>query len=72
MKFKKSLLIICLIICIFTMASVSATDVNDTAIASEDTDQMELSTDDGITEDTEIDFTIQEGGMYKLVDNIFF
>ena len=51
MRFKKSLLIICLIICIFAVASVSATDVNDTAIASEDTDQMELSTDDGITED---------------------
>lgn len=39
MKFKKSLLIICLLACVlFAVGSVSAGDVNDTAIAIEDTD----------------------------------
>ncbi|MBR4447889.1 hypothetical protein [Methanobrevibacter sp.] len=33
MKFKKSLLIICLVICLFVMASVSASDVDNTAIS---------------------------------------
>ena len=43
MKFKKSLLIICLIICLFAIASVSATDTDDSAISSEDTGEIELS-----------------------------
>ena len=40
MKFKKSLLIIALVICLFAMASVSASDVNDMAISSEDTGEL--------------------------------
>jgi hypothetical protein len=41
MKFKKSLLIICLLACVlFAVGSVSAGDVNDTAIASDNTDQI--------------------------------
>ena len=43
MKFKKSLPIICLIIFLFAIASVSASEVNDTAMASEDIGEMELS-----------------------------
>ena len=49
---KKGLLILCLAICIlFTVSSVCASDVNDIAIASEDTTQMELSQDNEITVD---------------------
>ena len=36
MKYKKSLLFICLIICLFSIASVCASDVNETVVASED------------------------------------
>ena len=43
MKFKKSLLIICMLICLFAMANVSAINANDTAITSEDTGETELS-----------------------------
>ncbi len=57
MRFKKSLLIICLIICIFAVASVSATDANDTAIATtEDSLEINQATDDviGMEEDKEL------------------
>ena len=41
MKYKKSLLIICLIASIlFAIGSVSASDVNDTAIDSDNTNQI--------------------------------
>ena len=43
MKFKKSLLFIGLVICLFAMASASASDVNDTAIAGVDAEEIELS-----------------------------
>ena len=36
MKYKKSLIFICLIICLFSFASVCASDVNETVVASED------------------------------------
>ena len=36
MKFKKSLIFICLILCLLSIASVCASDVNDTIVASED------------------------------------
>ena len=64
MKYKKSLLVFCLIVCIlFTVSSVAAGDINDTAIASEDTndniDKISLpaqevaqgTTDDGLSDD---------------------
>lgn len=35
MKHEKSLLIICMIICLFSIASVCASDVNDTIVANE-------------------------------------
>ena len=35
MRFKKSLLVICIIICLFAMASVSASDVDDAVLASD-------------------------------------
>ena len=36
MKFKKSLIFICLILCLLSIASVCASEVNDTVVASED------------------------------------
>ena len=55
MMFKRILTIICLVICLFSIASVCAGDVNDTAIASADV--MELSQGDNILTD---DLTTQE------------
>ena len=43
MKFKKSLLIICLVICLFAVASVSASDADDTTMSLEDKGEIELS-----------------------------
>ena len=41
MKFKKSLIIICIFICLVSFASAHATDTNDTAItANEDIDEV--------------------------------
>ena len=52
MKFKKSIILLVLAIFIFGMASVCASDVNDTIVASEDTGQMILSAGNEITDDT--------------------
>ena len=38
MKFKKSLLIICIFICLFSIASVSANEIDDAAIIMEDSE----------------------------------
>ena len=57
MKFKKSLLIICIIICLFAMQSVSAIDANDTAIAAtEDSLEIDQAADDviGVEDDMEL------------------
>ena len=35
MKYKKSFMFVCLIICLFSIASVCASDVNETLVASE-------------------------------------
>lgn len=50
MKYKKELIFICLIICLFSVASVCASDVNDTAINSDNTDQVieETNIDDNL------------------------
>ena len=40
MKYKNGLIFICLIICLFSIASVCASDVNNTAISTEDNSQM--------------------------------
>lgn len=47
MKFKRTLLIICIFICFFTIASVCAYDVNETAYGSEGT-QIEVSQNDNL------------------------
>ena len=51
MKYKKSLLILIMAIFLVSIAGVCASDANDTAIASDDSNQMELSSDSEISED---------------------
>ena len=51
MKFDKIFLTICLIVCIFSMASVCAGDVNDMAIASGDMSQVDSSQSEKIADD---------------------
>lgn len=70
MKFKKCLLIMCIIICLFTIASVCATDANETAITSEDNAQLpnEITLDE--TEDTDIDKSVaNDDKLSSSVDN---
>ena len=51
MKYKKSLIFICLLICLFSIASVCASDVNETLVASEDQSDELITIDDiGTTE----------------------
>ena len=45
MKFKKSLLIICIVVCLFSIASVSANEIDDAAITMEDNEIIAV--DDG-------------------------
>ena len=59
MKYKKSFIFICLIICLFSIASISAGDVNDTIMASEDTQTIEVAQADEITTTDESQKTIQ-------------
>ena len=72
MNFKKSLLVICLVMCIlFTVSGVSAGDINDTAIASEDTienviSNIEQTTSDELSDDT---LTADESGDDVLGDD---
>jgi uncharacterized repeat protein (TIGR01451 family) len=51
MKFKKMFLIICIIVCLFAMASVCASEANDTTISIDDEDQYDLAKSNGITEE---------------------
>ena len=54
MRFKRGFMLICLIVCLFVMASVCAGDANDTAMASENSLEINQATDDviGVEEDT--------------------
>lgn len=61
MNFKNSLLIICLIICMFAMAGVCATDTDDMAItATEDSLEIDQATDDVlcVEENIELDSSV--------------
>ena len=51
MKYKKIMLILIMAIFLASIASVCAPDANDTLVASEDTNQMDMSSNDEITED---------------------
>jgi hypothetical protein len=51
MKLKSGLLLICIIICLFTIASASAGEVNDAVMVSEDDSQIEISQINEITQD---------------------
>ena len=48
MKFKKSLLMVCLIIFLFTIASVSANEVDDAVNAAEDTGIIAVDDSDSV------------------------
>ena len=67
MKFKKIMFVGILLLAIFAIGAVSASDVNDTAIANEDTSQIELSTSNEITEDNLQ--TSEENDELTLTDN---
>ena len=54
-----------LAIFLFAIAAASASDVNDTAIASEDTNQMDLSSNNEITED---EVKLAEAEIQKITD----
>ena len=60
MKYKKGLIFICLIICLFTIASVCAADVNETVVTNEDQSEEGVSVEDndlievGTTEENEL------------------
>ena len=62
MKYKKGLLFICLIICLFTIASVCASDVNETMVTSDD-----QNTD--ITENQIDVLTSNENETIRLIEN---
>ena len=47
MKYKKGLVFICLLICLFSIASVCASDVNETVVASENQNDEEISVENG-------------------------
>ena len=52
MDFKKSMLILILAIFLVSIAGVCAADANDTTVASEDANQMDLSSNNVIVEDS--------------------
>ena len=63
MKYKKSLLFVCLIICLFSIAGVCASDVNDTAVASQENAAIESADESMITvEDIEPSLSTAENG----------
>ena len=76
MKFKKFLIFICLIICLFSIASVCASDINETIVTNEDQDTIEINENqDIITENSSVG-TFSElsdkinngsGGDYKII-----
>ena len=69
MEYKKIMITIILAIFLFSIASVCASDVNDTAIASEDTQAIELSQNEEITTTDESQKTIQTNDTEMLTAN---
>lgn len=67
MKYKKSIILIMLTIFLFAIAAASASDVNETVMANEDTGQMELSTNDE-TISSETGSEILTAGQYTYSD----
>ena len=51
MKYKKSIIILAMAIFLFAIATASASDVNDTIVAGEDTGQIELSASNDMAAD---------------------
>ena len=69
MEYKKSIIILILTIFLFSIASVCASDANDTAIASEDTTAIELSQNEEITTTDETQKTIPTNDTEMLTAN---
>ena len=67
MKFKKIMFVSILLLAIFAIGAVSASDVNDTAIASEDTNQIELSSNNEMVGDNLQ--TSEENSILTQIDN---
>ena len=55
MKYQNGLIFICFIICLFSIASVCASDANDTFVSSEDIVAIKMAQSDGIDEITSSD-----------------
>ena len=80
MKYKKGLIFICLVICLFSIACVCASDVNETVAASEDQMMIDDENDDflaidelninevGVMENEEL--RISDGSFAELMDKI--
>ena len=74
MKFKKCLIFICLIVCIFSIASVCASDINDTVVANDDQSDevisIENSDNDEISVTEESELSANAGTFTDLADAI--
>ncbi len=55
MKFRKSMFMLVLVIFLFSIAAVSANEVDDSSLASEDNFEIDHPTDDVIGEDIKLD-----------------
>ncbi len=69
MEYKKSIIILLLTIFLFSIASVCASDVNNTVVASEDTQAIELSQNEEMTTTDESQKTIQTNDTEMLTAN---
>ena len=69
MKFKKSLLIICLVICMFAMANVSASDTDNTTMSLVDKGKIELSHESDMESADNNLKTSEEQEIVKQTDN---
>ena len=72
MKYKKSLIFICLIIFLFTIASVCASDENQTAVAIyENSQELDLSNEDSLAVSVDADDSISSEVKDTLNDDIY-
>ena len=54
MRYKKGLILICFIICLFSIVSVVACDINETAVANEDSELIQTNDNDCLVENNNI------------------
>lgn len=73
MKYKKSFIFICLIICLFSIASVCASDVNETVVANDYNGAVGVTTHDIIsfsTKNNVLKENITDGTLTDIVELI--